>query len=95
MGMPKECEAGHDTHQVDEDDSRKFHIALPLHTPRIKFVEKVEESKLIQKVEELVEQPRFPETIYLGNLFAFCELFGNAGLISMSCGPTEALDDFL
>ncbi|UCF07291.1 MAG: hypothetical protein JSW28_06460 [Thermoplasmata archaeon] len=93
--MPKECESGHNAHQVDEDDSRKLHIALPLPTARIKSVEQVQESKLIQKVEELLEQPRFPETVDLGDLFAFCELFGNAGLIPMSRCPTEALEDFL
>ena len=95
MDMPKKGKAGYDAHQVDKNDGREFHIALPLDPFGIKAIEELQESKLIQKVEELVEQSRFPKAIDLGNVLAFSEVFGNTGLISLSGSPTEAFDDFL
>jgi len=87
VGVPKECQACHHPHEIDEDDGRKVDIALTLRGVGIELKEQVEDMELFKEVEELVKQSGLSNPIYLGDVFALSEVLGNACLVFMGCGP--------
>jgi hypothetical protein len=77
VGVPKECQACHHPHEIDEDDGRKVDIALTLGGVGIELKEEVQEVELFEEVEELVKQSGLSKPIYLGDIFSLGEVLGN------------------
>lgn len=82
MGMPKEGEAGDDTHQIDENHGGELDIADALVFDWMELHEKLHEPELVKEIEELIEQTGFPEPVNLGDVFAVSEILGDSRLIS-------------
>jgi len=95
INMPEKAEAGDDTHEIDQDHGREFHVAGSLPLARIKTHEKLHYSQLFKKVEELVKKPGFSKAINLGDLLAFGKVFRDPSLVSSCSAPRQSFSNLL
>lgn len=95
VNMPKEPQASDDTHEIDQDHGREFHVAGSLCLARIKTHEKLHYSQLFKEVEELVKKPSFSKAINLGDLLAFGKVFSDSSLVSACSAPRQSLSNLL
>jgi hypothetical protein len=89
--MPKKTESGHDAHEVDQDYGRELDVAGTFIPARIKPRQKLHNSKLFQKTEELVKKPGISKTIDFGYFLALGKVRSDSRLVPGGGAPSETL----
>jgi hypothetical protein len=91
--MPEEGEAGHNAHEIDQDNGWEFDVAGALTALGIESHEQIHDSQFFQEVEVLVKKPGLSKAIDLGDLLAFGQVFGDPRLVSGCGAPSQSFSD--